>query len=189
MPTSNVANFGSNEVYLDQDGIANILLLHLLAKKHHITYNSCDRGGVFKVHTTDGLLEFKPTNKGLHALNLSNNPKAAHVLVTSTPPNDDHLHVNIVRNNYEGFSKKQVQCACEACHIMMMTGVPTKSGFERMVRLNQLQDCPITHKDIKIAHAIYGWDLANTSGKTVWHKPDCVETDYVEIPMDLLSFY
>jgi hypothetical protein len=165
MPTSNIADFGSNEVYLNQDGIANVLLLHLLAKKHHITYNSCDRGGVFKVQTTGVFLEFKPTNKGLHALNLSNNPKAAHVLVTSTPPNDDHLHVNTVRNNYEGFTKKQVQHACEAHRIMLMTGVPTERCFECMVRLNQLQDCPITHEDIKIDHAIYNCNLANTRGK------------------------
>jgi hypothetical protein len=190
MPTSNDADFGSNEVYLNQDGIANVLLLHLLAKKHHIMYGSCDSGGgVFKVHTTDGLLELKPTNKGLHALNLSNNPKAAHVLVTSTPPNDDHPHVNTVQDNYEGFTKKQIQRAREACCIMLMTGIPTEHGFKCMVRLNQLQDCPITHKDIKIAHAIYGCDLAYTRGKTVWHKPDCVETNYVKIPMDLSSFH
>ena len=37
---------------------------------------------------------------------------------------------------------------------MLMTGVPTEPGFERMVRLNQLQDCPITHKDIKIARFV-----------------------------------
>jgi hypothetical protein len=72
---------------------------------------------------------------------------------------------------------------------MLMTGVPTEPGFERMVRLNQLQDCPITHKDIKIAHAIYGHDLANTRGKTVWHISDHMETDYVEIPIHLLSFH
>ncbi len=71
MPANNVANFGSNEVYVNKDGIVNVLSLFLLAKKHHMTYDSHDRGGVFKVHTSKGLIEFKPTSKGLHARHCS----------------------------------------------------------------------------------------------------------------------
>ena len=109
MPANNVTDFGSNEVYVNKDGIANVLSLFLLAKKHHITYDSHDRGGVFKVHTPEGLIEFKPTSKGLHALDLHAQPEAAHLLVTSShvssttsdippppmppTPGDDHLHV------------------------------------------------------------------------------------------------
>ena len=55
-----------------------------------------------------------------------------------------------------------------------------------MVRLNQLQDCPITIDDVKNAHLIWGDDLANKRGKTVHRKPDRVEADYVEIPRALL---
>ena len=181
MPATNVADFGTNEVYVNQDGIANVLSLFLLGKKHHITYDSHDRGGVFKVHTSQGIMEFKPTSKGLHALNLKDNPEAAHLLVTSShvsssatddssppvrlPPSADQLHVvTTVRDNYEGFTKKQVQRANEARRIMLMTGVPTARAFESMVPLNQLQDCPITHNDIKTAQAIFGHDLANTRG-------------------------
>jgi hypothetical protein len=109
VPTTNVAGFGTNKVYLNPDGIANVLSLHLLGKKHHITYDSRDRGGVFKVHTLDSLIEFKPTNRGLHALDLNDNPDAAHVLVISTTQPADHLHVNTIRDNFEGFTKKQVQ--------------------------------------------------------------------------------
>jgi hypothetical protein len=122
-------------------------------------------GGVFKVHTSEGLLEFKPTSRGLHALDLRAQPEAAHHLVTSshvssttsdtTPPpmslapETDHLHVvKTIRENYEGFTKKQVQRANEARHIMLMTGVPTERAFESMVRLNQLQDCPVNIDDV-----------------------------------------
>ena len=82
MPTTAVTDFGTNEVYLNPDGIANVLSLFALGQKHHITYDSKDRGGVFKVHTSEGLLEFTPTKKGLHALDLKTNPQAAHLLVT-----------------------------------------------------------------------------------------------------------
>jgi hypothetical protein len=39
------------------------------------------------IHTSGGLVEFKPTSKGLHALDLHDNPNAAHLLVISTHPN------------------------------------------------------------------------------------------------------
>jgi len=64
---------------------------------------------------------------------------------------------------------------------MLMMGVPSERAFESMVRLNQLQDCPITIDDVKNAHLIWGDDLANKRGKTVRRKPVCVEVDSVEI--------
>jgi hypothetical protein len=70
MPTGKIANFGTNEVYVNQDGIANVLSLYLLGQKHCITYDSRDCRGFFKVHTTDGILEFSPTPTGLHVLDL-----------------------------------------------------------------------------------------------------------------------
>ncbi len=123
MPANNVADFGSNEVYVNKDCIANVLSLFLLAKKHHTTYDSHDRGGVFKVHTSEGLIEFKPTSKGHHALDLRTQPEAAHLLVTfshivpspsntpppphPTAPGDDHLNIiKIVRENYKDFTQK-----------------------------------------------------------------------------------
>ena len=45
LPANNVADFGSDEVYVNKDEIANVLSLFLLGKKHHITYDSHDRGG------------------------------------------------------------------------------------------------------------------------------------------------
>ena len=77
------------------------------------------------------------------------------LLLTPRAPGDDHLHIiKTVRENYEGFTKKQVQRATEARRIMLMTGVPTKRAFESMVRLNQLQDYPVTIDDVKNAHLI-----------------------------------
>jgi hypothetical protein len=48
-----------------------------------------------------------------------------------------------------------------------------------------LQNCPITHEDIKIAHDIYGADIANIRGKRTRRKPERVDTDYEEIPRAL----
>ncbi len=58
MPTSTVADFGANKVYLNPDRITNVLSLYLLDKKHHITFDSHDCGGLFHVHTSLGIIEF-----------------------------------------------------------------------------------------------------------------------------------
>jgi hypothetical protein len=189
MPTDNIADFGHNVVYINPNRTAYVLSLYLLGQRHHITYNSKDNGGVFKVHTSKGVLEFTLTPSGLHVLDLKQNPHAAHVLITATTlPDDQHLHVNTVRENFKGFTKKQIQWAQEACRLMLMMAVPSECAFQSMVRLNQLKNCPLTHNKVKNALTIYGHDLANTRGKTVWCQPDHVVTDYVEIPVDILSF-
>ncbi len=141
------------------------------------------------MHTSKGLLEFKPTSISLHVLYLKEHPNAAHVLVTAATAPDAHLQVNTVRDNFDGFTKKQIQRTQEARRLMLMTGVPSERAFQSMVPLNQLKNCPITHDDINVAHMIEGCDLANTRGKMVRHKLERVDMDYVEIPQELLLFH
>jgi hypothetical protein len=58
-----------------------------------------------------------------------------------------------------------------------------------MISLNELKDCPVTHDDIKIDHTIFGPDLTNIRGKTVQCNSKIVDTSYVEITWELLSFH
>ncbi len=111
LATTEEANFGDTPVYFDSRGIVNVLSLYCLGQKFQVTYNSCNCGGVFQVHTTKGIVEFQPNPKGLHALNIKENPEAAFLLANDLelilpdldPTPDHHVHVNMVRNNYEGF--------------------------------------------------------------------------------------
>ena len=81
LDTTLQADFSDMPVYFDSRGIANVLSLYQLGQKFHVTYDSRDRGSVFKVHTTAGVVKFSPTAKGLHAIILKENPDAALVLV------------------------------------------------------------------------------------------------------------
>ena len=83
LTTHEEADFGDTLVYFDNRGIANVLSLYRLGKKIKVTYDSTDRGGVFKVYTKQGVIEFMPTTTGLHVLNLKTNPEAAFLLVSS----------------------------------------------------------------------------------------------------------
>ncbi len=114
-------------------------------------------------------MEFKPTPKGLHALNLKDNPDAAFLLVNDAEVqlSPTKPHVATVRTNFEGFSRKQVEGATAARRLMGMVATPSPRDFQGMVRLNMLKDCPITNDDITNANTIFGTDLATIRGKTV----------------------
>jgi hypothetical protein len=104
LTTNAEADFGDSPVYFDDRGIANVLSLYRLGKKFKVTYDSMDRGGVFKVYTKQGVVEFKPTTNGLHALNLKTNPEAAFLLVNDVDlqlpqPEDHQVHVAAVHDN------------------------------------------------------------------------------------------
>jgi len=62
---------GGMTVYHNPNGIANVLSLKLVAEKHRVTCDSWDQNGVFKVHTKDGVVEFKPSERGLHHVDMS----------------------------------------------------------------------------------------------------------------------
>ena len=68
-----------------------------------MTYNSWDRDGVFKVHTKDGIVEFKPSEKGLHYHDTSEDGS-----------NFECMWVNIVREKFEGHTKHDIAKAKEA---------------------------------------------------------------------------
>jgi hypothetical protein len=154
-------------VYFDLRGIANVLSLYRLGQKFRVTYDSADRGGVFQVWTDKGVVEFAPTSKGLHALNLCDNPDAAYLLVNDIADAPPQSPFPTVRHSYEGFTKRQIKQAVESRRIMSMIGAPTECEFQGLVRHNFLKDCPITNDNIIHAHKIFGPDLPNLRGKTV----------------------
>ena len=71
MSKTNLGELGGMAVYHNSNGIANVLSLNLVAEKHRVTYNSWDWIGVFKVHTKDGEVKFKPSECRLHYMDVS----------------------------------------------------------------------------------------------------------------------
>ncbi len=96
-------DLGGITVYHDPYGIVNVLSLELTKAKHRVTYDSWDRDGVFKVHTKEGILELKPSEKRLHYHNTSEDNS-----------NFECMLVNTVRDNFEGHTKREIAKAKEA---------------------------------------------------------------------------
>ena len=147
-------NFGSITVKQSPYGIANVLALNRAKQRHRVTYDSEDRGGVFQVHTNEGIVEFKPSARGLHYHDVSD-----------ASSNIELMLVNTVRENFEGYSRHKVEKANEARRIQGMIADPTEREFAGMVREQLLTDCPVTVRDVDNANQTFGPDLANLRGK------------------------
>lgn len=64
---------------------------------------------------------------------------------------------------------------------------PSMSGDYTIVRMNLVQDCPITSATIKLLERISGPDVATIKGKTTRRTPLPVMDCYIEIPRELIS--
>ncbi len=158
--------------------IANVLSLHQAKYCHRMTYDSWDRGGVFQVHTQDGIVEFKPCERGLHYHDVSNDESNIGLMLVST-----------VRGNFEGYTCKEIERAREARRIQGMIANPTEREFSAMVHEKLLANCHVTVQDVNNAHHIYGCDLANIRGKMTRRKPEHVQIDYVQIPRNFVKMH
>jgi hypothetical protein len=70
-------------VHHNPNSITNMLSLKSVAEKHRVTYDSWDCSGVFKVHTPNGVVEFKPNARGLDYVDVSADETIQHMLVTA----------------------------------------------------------------------------------------------------------
>jgi hypothetical protein len=109
--------FGTLTVKHNPRSIANVLSLHQAKDRHRVTYDSWDCGGVFQVHTQDGIVEFKPCKKGLHYHDVSDDESNIGVML-----------VNTVRGNFEGYTRKEIERAREARQIQGMIANPLKES-------------------------------------------------------------
>ena len=194
---------GGMTVYHNPNGIANVLSLKSVAEKHRVTYDSWDRNGVFKVHTKDGVVEFKPSERGLHYVDVSAEMDVVqHMLVTADIPEEEEKYekegenvtkecmmVTTVRGNLEGYTRHEIEKAKEARRLQGMIGNPTERELEGLVREKLIANCPVTVQDVHNANRIFGPDLANLRGKTTRKKPEHVRVDYVEIPRDIIDMH
>ncbi len=158
--------------------IANVLSLHQAKDRHRVMYDSWDHRGVFQVHTQDGIVEFKPCERGLHYHNMSDDESNIGLML-----------VNTVTGNFEGYTHKEIERAREARRIQGMIANPTEREFSAMVCKKLLTNCPVTVQDVNNAHHIYGRNLANIRGKTTKRKPEHVQIDYVQIPRDFVKMH
>ena len=75
--------------------------------------------------------------------------------------------VQMVRSNYEGFTKEDIKAAKAARQLQVMIGSPSEKDYGGMVSSNMIKNCPIDSTNLSNARVICVPDLASVRGKTV----------------------
>ncbi len=176
--TDLMADLGGMVVHHNPHWIANVLLLKSTKAKHRVTYDSWDCDGVFKVHTRTGIVEFKPSKKGLHYHNTSEEGS-----------NFECMLVNTVRDNFEGRTKGNIAQAKEAQRLQGMVGNPMDKEFKGVVCEKLITNCPVTVQNVENTNCIFVPDLAYLRGKTIRTKPEHVHVECVQIPWDFVELH
>jgi hypothetical protein len=151
-------------------------MMNELEKKYCITYDSWE--GYYVVHTQDGPVRFYKDENKLLYINLKGSEEdAATLLVQMGSKEAASAFVQTVRQDYEGFTKKEVLQAKEARRAMGLIGNPSKNNFKGLVSNNMITNCPVTTTAITNARNIFGKDLVSVRGKTVqWAPAPVVES-------------
>ena len=89
--------------------------------------------------------------------------------------------LHMVRNHFEGFTKKQIEKSTLASEVQAMIGYPTDSNFKYIVRHRALSDFPVTFQEVSNSLAIFGPGLSGVCGKTVRCRPETVDTTFQHI--------
>ena len=165
-----VPNYG--EVWFDSNGMANIFSFAKMEDRYRITYDSAVESA-FNVHTDDGIVKFRRSAEGLY-------------YHTPTYETGTTL-VQTVDENKSFYTDRQFAHAKRARELLHTLGCPSISDLKRVIKMNSIQECPVTIEDIERAAQIFGPDVPSLKGKTARSRPTPIVTDVVDIPRELLT--
>ncbi len=97
--------------------------------------------------------------------------------------------VNTVQENKSNYNVRDYKEAEIARQLQDMIGRPSTRDYIKIVQMNLLPNCLITTKDIMTAEDIFGPNLGSLKGKTVHQQGEHVTTEYVDLPMTIMSRY
>ena len=125
--------------------------MHKLERSYHITYDSWE--GYYVVHTPKEEVHFYKDERGLPYIDLgeSNSEAIMMLLQREIHERDETLddevsYTHTVHGNYEGYTKREVRRAKEACRAQAMMGNPSEKDYKGIVSNNLIANCPITSK-------------------------------------------
>ncbi|KAL7468966.1 hypothetical protein ACHAXS_009207 [Conticribra weissflogii] len=137
---------GKLKVWVNPEGLANILSFHEVELLYPIEYSTTTTEASFILHTDGGKMVFKKYAIGLPYTTITNASKAICL-------------INTVQSNIKRHTKKEILQAKKAREALAKVGYPTKRKFTKLVRHNMIKNCPITQQDIINANKIFGPDL------------------------------
>ena len=165
------------------DGIANVISLKSLEDVCHkrggcLSYNSRQDDGCFVADLGHGEI-----------VTFRRDPKTDFPYIDLDEDSGDGavMLLQSVRENFEGFTKKQVQRAVKARDIQAMMGYINKADLKTEVSRKILSSSNITHADISNADTIFGPNHHAGRGWTNRTSPSRVKPEILSIPRSIVD--
>ena len=92
------------------------------------------------------------------------------------------LVIQLVSENIEGFTKREVEAAKRGKKFYHSLGCPSIATIKNLIHMNVIRNCPVTMEDIVIAKKIYGPDPSKVKGKSTRLQPPTVINDDIKLP-------
>lgn len=157
---------GIGEVWVDPDGLANVLSLEKVKNTYRVTYDSWG-GNKFVVNKPDGNnIIFIQSKHGLYyhdiksrKISSSNNKYSFMNAAKTTMPDacaTTSLIVTTVANNALHYTARQLRYANQARRLYAMVRYPSVKDFRGILTCNFLRNCPVSIDDIDRADKIFG---------------------------------
>ena len=139
-------------VWFYPEGIANILSLSNVQKKHRVTYDSTlDEGFlVFKADST--ARSFRPSKKGLFFSDVKSD-----IALT---------FINTVDNSKTKYTIKEYSDAIHAWSLRNIIYRPNMKDFIKYMERNMIPNCPIAKADLLHAEDIFGVNIGSLQGNS-----------------------
>ena len=160
--TTQQASFGTfpEQVWFDENGVANILLFHCVSKHYRVVYDNEKEDTILVFLPSGQPLRFSPTKSGIYAYDATN----------ERTPEKAWCFIQTVEGQKEKYTKREVKQAELARKAQNIMGFPASRTFWSIVTNNWIKNCPITRRDIDVAQDINGENIGNLVGKTRHRK-------------------
>jgi hypothetical protein len=166
---------GYGTVWYNPKGIAKILSLSQVEKKHRVTYDSA-ASKAFVLHKSDGSeRQFEQANSGLFYMD--------------TEQTSNTVLVNTVEENKSKYTERDYQRALVARRLQNTIRHKSTADLLHIVKENLLKNCPVTTDDIMVAEDILGTNMQSLQGKQVQCGGQYVVIKRQDVPRTIMERY
>ena len=177
---AHVEQFGT--VWYDESSITNIFSHAEMADRYRITYDNHDKdnGDSFVVHLPNKPVIFQRITNKLYV------HKPGQTNPSSVSRSDTKNMLNTVEENMNFYTSRQFERAKQARDMYHAIGTPSIKDFKAIIRMNAIENNPVTTQDIDLAEKIFGPDIGALKGKSTRCSPIPVVDDEIDIPRELI---
>ena len=174
----------ADDVHFHEQGMANILGLYHMTLKCRVTMDTAVEN-CFLVHHPNGIIKFKCTEEGLHAHHPVKGFFEEVAALKAKEPIGNFQALETVKENMEGYSKQQIAGAKAARDLYRHFQCPGYEAFKALLKMNVIQDCPVTIQDADNAQKIFGPDVGLLKGESRRPKQAAHKNEWIETPKEI----